>query len=341
MHIEKLPSGSYRITQTDNGKRYRITIDHKPSKAEATRLIAERITKSPTSTPNLTLSSACDAYIADRENIISPSTALGYSNLVRKIPQKYASLHLMQITNSTVQAIANKYAADHSAKSTKNYVSFIVSVLKYYDVDVKYPSLPQKEKKTPYIPSKEDVMAVLAEIKGTDYEIPITLAAMGLRRSEICALTLDDLQGNKLTINKAMVQNKDKEWVIKTTKTQASIRTITIPKDLAKLIQKQGYVYKGFPGNILKNLRSAQDRAGVPHFQLHKLRHFFASYMHDQGFTDKQIQETGGWGDGSRIMKLVYQHAMDMEKAQQRMADSIGDLMTQPERKPTKKPTKR
>ena len=35
MTIEKLKSGSYRIVQMHEGKRYRVTIDHKPTQKEA------------------------------------------------------------------------------------------------------------------------------------------------------------------------------------------------------------------------------------------------------------------------------------------------------------------
>ena len=328
MTIEKLKSGSYRIRQMDKGKLYLVTIDHKPTKAEATRLIAEKLVQKPVSSKNMTLEQACLSYIEERENIISPSTSMGYHSIVKRIPPKYAGLHLMDISNATIQAMTNDYVKGHSVKTTKNYVSFIMSVLNYNDITVKSPSMPQAENKCSYIPSKEDIIAVFQAIKGTDYEIPITLAALGLRRSEICALTLSDLQGNKLSINKAKVPDKDGEWVIKGTKTTASTRTIIIPDYLADMIRKQGYVYVGYPGNIYVNLHRAQKRAGVPRFALHKMRHFFASYMHDQGFSDKQIQEMGGWsGDGfSKTMKTIYQHAMNLEQAKKNMADSIGNL---------------
>ena len=328
MTIEKLKSGSYRITQMENGQRYRITIDHKPTKTEAMRLLSERFTKSVSTPSNMTLTRACTAYVDDRENIISPSTIVGYRSLIRRIPEKYGNMHLMTITNATIQALTNEYATTHNSKTTNNMISFALSVLSYYDITIKYPTLPQKEKKSPYIPTKDDVMAVFSVIKGTKYEIPITLAALGLRRSEICSLTIDDLDGNRLTINKAKVQDENKEWVIKSTKTLSSNRVITIPDELADAIRSQGYVFNGDPGTIYKNLRRAQNKAGVPYFHLHKLRHFFASYMHNQGYTDKQIQEAGGWRDGSRIMKMVYQHAMDMEQAQKGMADSIQALMS-------------
>lgn len=40
------------------------------------------------------------------------------------------------------------------------------------------------------------------------FEIPIKLACYGLRRSEICSLTIDDLNGNTLTIDSAKALDK-------------------------------------------------------------------------------------------------------------------------------------
>ena len=148
---------------------------------------------------------------------------------------------------------------------------------------------------------------------------------MGLRRSEICALTPEDLNGNVLTINKALVQNEKKEWVIKQTKTESSTRKIILPDELVKLLNEKGF-YEGNPENLYFNLQRAQKRLGIPQFPLHKLRHFFASYMHDLGYSDKQIQEFGGWKTDA-IMKTVYQHAMEMDKVKANMANSIGSLM--------------
>ena len=48
--------------------------------------------------------------------------------------------------------------------------------------------------------------------------------------------------------------------------------------------------------------------------------------MHDLGYSDKQIQEFGGWKTDA-IMKSVYQHAMDMDKIKQDMANNIYGLI--------------
>ena len=62
-------------------------------------------------------------------------------------------------------------------------------------------------------------------------EIAVYLAAFGtLRRSEVCALTVDDVHGNTISVNKAMVDKGGDEWIIKTTKTVSSTRKIEMPK---------------------------------------------------------------------------------------------------------------
>ena len=52
------------------------------------------------------------------------------------------------------------------------------------------------------------------------------------------------------------------------------------------------------------------------------LRHFFASYMHEKGYTDKQIQEMGGWKT-PYVLNTVYKHAMNMDDVKEEMAEQI------------------
>ena len=324
MSVDRLPSGNYRVRQMIDGKKYSFTLDHKPTRSEITKLIAEAVSSRPI-TDRSSVENACKTYIESKSNVLSPSTIRGYYSILKNLSPAFAARSLPSVTLPVLQAEVNRYSADHSAKSTKNYAGFLQSVLKFYGAGQLPVTVPQKEKKPVYIPSKEEVQAIFAEMKGTRYEVAISLAALGLRRSEICALTLNDLAGNVLTINKAMVQNEKKEWIVKTTKTTDSTRTIIVPDSLADLIREQGYIYEGDPEMIYCALSKAQKKLGIPHFSLHKMRHFFASYMHDLGYSDKQIQEFGGWKTDI-VMKTVYQHAMEMEETKKRMAGNIGDL---------------
>lgn len=323
MTIEKLPSGNYRIKEMRDGKTYRITVDHKPTKSEAKELVEKRV--GSYYNPN-SFECAADAYIKSKENVLSPATIRGYRSIINNMDDSFRKLPLDKITLQVLQTYINNYSANHSPKSVRNLNGFVIAVLKYNGSEVKSPRLPQKEKSKTYIPTEDDVKKILQEFKGHKYEAFIILATMGLRRSEICALTPDDLKGNVLSINKALVQNDKKEWVIKSTKTTESTRSIVIPDSVVELLNTNGF-YEGNPENLYFCLSRAQKRLGIPHFPLHKLRHFFASYMHDLGYSDKQIQEFGGWKT-DEVMKTVYQHAMEMDKVKTSMANNISGLIS-------------
>lgn len=324
MTIEKLPSGSYRIKQMINGKRYSVTVDHKPSNAEATKLIAEKMNLKGYVSVDMPFEDACKAYIDAKSNVLSPSTIRGYRGVIRQISPYLMGTRTDAIKTQMIQLEVNRYSADHSPKSVANFNGFLMSVLNFYDIHIGKITLPQKEKKSPYIPTEEEVKRIFEYLKGSKYELCILLSGMGLRKSEICALQDGDLVGNVLTINKAKVQDENGNWIIKTTKTTESTRTIVVPDRIVELINEQGF-YNGHPEMIYRALVNAQKELGIRHFPLHKMRHFFASYMH-QYLTDKQVQEMGGWKT-DRIMKTVYQHAMEMEEAKREASNRMGNLM--------------
>ena len=308
-----------------DGKTYRFTLDHRPSKAEAMKILTAKLESAPKTTVDMTLSDACRAYIDTKANILSPTTRRLYLGYCDALPTALSEKKIMSITSMMVQKFVNDYSVDHSPKSTSNIAHFVTGVLKSVEVEVKTPQLPQRIKTPVYVPTKEDISAIFEQIRDTRYEVPLTLAAFGLRRSEICALTKEDLHGNTLTINKALVQDENMNWVIKTTKTVDSTRDVVIPDALAEKIRQNG-VYSGEPNQIYKALRRAQKKAGVPCFPLHKMRHFFASYLHDLGYSNKQIQELGGWATDN-VMKTVYQHAMDMSETKASVAHDISALL--------------
>ena len=325
MNIEK-HGNRWRIRKMHNGKTYTITLDHKPDEAEAILLMAKKLSHGiPQS--DMTFEDAAKLYIAAKDNILSPSTKRGYTGVLNALPDTFKSTHINALTALSVQKTINDLAMLKTPKTIKNYASFIMTVLRSADIDIKPPQCPQRLRKAVYIPTEENVRMIFKEASGGRYEVPFALAALGLRLSEICALTIADLDGCKLTINKAKVPDETGKYVIKGTKTTDRTRDIFIPEDLAAKIREQGFVYDGDPQMLTKTLHKIQDRLGIPRFSVHKLRHFFASYMHAKGYTDKQIQEAGGWKTDN-IMKTVYQHAMDMDKAKQNMANNIGNLFS-------------
>lgn len=328
MNIEKLKSGSYRITQMVQGRRYRATVDHKPTATEAMKIISGLVDRAPVGVANKTLRQACQEYLEAKSEVLSPPTIRGYYYLAKLIDDEYLDKRLNQLTAVDLQKIINKVSLDHSYKTLKNLRSHIMSVLNMFDIKLKSPTLPQPEAKDdPYIPTKDDVKRVLKALQGSKFDCAIQLAVMGVRRSEICALEVTDLsEDNVLFICKAMVQTKNGDFVIRhKTKTDKSTRKIVLVPHIADLIREQGFVYIGHPNSILDGLKAVEKRLGIPYFSPHKMRHFFVSYLHDLGYSDEQIMAMGGWKT-DHVLKTVYRHAMEMEEAKKSAAIDLGEL---------------
>lgn len=323
MNIEKLPSGSYRATIMEKGKRYRKTFDHKPTQKEVLSALAAVMEEKPPEEkkPELTFEKAAEKYCDSKRNILSPKTTREYILMYKRMPEWFRLMPINDIDQVVINKLVNELSADKSAKTIKNIHGFISSVLKTFRPNmVINTTLPQKRKEEPYIPSTEEVKKLLERLKGTEYEIPFILGCYGMRRSEICALTVDDIEGNVVHINKALVQNDKNEWVIKTTKTTESTRDIIIPQETADKIRSQGYVYKGFPNSISRYMSNLEKELEIQHFSLHKLRHYFASRMSALGVPEADILHMGGW-QSDNVMKTVYRHSMiDKDKNAKQIA---------------------
>ncbi len=325
MKIEKLPSGSYRIRKTYKGQVYTVVFDCKPTQKEAVQAMAKELDKVQSAKTNMTFQKAAEGYVDMKRNVLSPRTIKEYSEVANRFPAWFCKLPVSDVTQIHINKLINEISKGRSPKTVSNYHGFVSAVLGTFCPNLRISTtLPQKIKSEPYTPSQEDVKRILAEVNGTKYEIPITLACYGMRRSEICALQLEDVDGDIVHINKALVLNEDKEWVVKTTKTTESTRDIIIPSNLAEKIQEQGYVYKGHPGSITKGLERIERRLGIPKFPLHKLRHYFASEMSALGVPEADILRMGGW-ETDHVMKSVYRHSM-MDKQEQAKRDAAEKL---------------
>lgn len=325
MKIEKLPSGSYRVRKMYQGKNYSIVFDHRPTQKEALQAMSAELDKVKTKYDRLTFRGAAGEYVEMKRNVLSPKTIKEYLGMAERLPEWFNNLPLADITQVDINRVVNELSKDKSPKTVRNCHGLISAILGTFRPELNISTkLPQKVKSEPYTPSQDDVRAILESAKGTMFEVPISLACYGMRRSEICALTLDDIEGDVVHITKAMVQNENKEWVIKSTKTTESTRDIIISQELTDKIREQGYVYKGFPNSITAYLTRIEKQLGIQHFTIHKLRHYFASQMSALGVPDVDIMKLGGW-QSDHVMKSIYRHSMmeKEEKAKREAAEKL------------------
>lgn len=326
MTIEKLSSGSYRASVMRQGKRYRITFDHKPTKREAEDALNEKIA-SECDKPNgsLTFSDACDKYVEMKSNVLSPNTIREYSLTKKRLAPWFVSMPIDDIDQVAINRQINEISADHSPKTVRNYHGLISAILGTFRPQLKiYTTLPQNRKSEAYMPSDEDIKRIMAELFGTEYYVATVLACYGLRRGEILALEPSDVESDgTVHITKSLAIDSDRKKVIKTTKTTASERDIYVPSEIAAMIHAQGYVYRRKPGGIREKLLETENKLGIPRFTLHTLRHYFAAKM--LTLTDEQTaQLLGGWKTNS-VMKTVYAYSIkeEQERAKRLAADNL------------------
>lgn len=329
MKIEKLPSGSYRVRKMYKGKIYTVIFDGKPTQKEAMLKMAEKMGIAQEEKESMTFRIAADKYIESKRNVLSPSTIRGYRGVISQVSKSFLDKSLYDINSVDVQREINKFSKEHSPKTVRNQHGFISAVLGMFYPSLKLnTTLPQKAKNEPYIPSDEDIKIILECAKNTEFEIPLVLACYGMRRSEICALTPDDIEGDVVTIDKALVQDENRKWIVKQTKTVESTRKIIIPIEIAKKIKEQGYVYNGHPGKISDYLYRTQKKLGMQKFSIHKLRHYFASKMSAMNIPEADILKMGGW-ETDYVMKTVYRHSMmdKEEQAKREAAEKLRDTL--------------
>ena len=323
---KKLPSGKWRnllyVGKDANGKRKyeSFTAD---TKLEANLLAMERAREleqgiNKERTPStITVGEAIDQYINDRDGILSPKTVREYKGLRKNCLQSIMHLRLPQLNTSNVQRAINNDSKRLSPKSVRNAYALFKSALKSINPELEYAViLPKLRKKEIKIPTAEELERILDEVRDTNLEIPVLLGATcGLRRGEISAIDVNrdiDYQRCVITINKAMANNDQNEWIIKDTKTTSSERSLKAPQWVVERIAeiKDSYI-PITPDNLTHYFREACDRVGVDiHF--HCLRHYFASTLLALGVPDKYAMKRTGHATPN-MLKNVYQHIMDQK----------------------------
>lgn len=332
MTIRKLPSGSYQIREMVEGIRYSVTIPYKPKQSEAKRLIAEKVANGRP-TGRLTVETAYQTYIDKRKGTASPATIRRLGIQAGELPTWMGKAYVSDVDDTKMQKYIDLLISEGKAVSTaKKMVASLACVIREnrrnFAFSVQYPVAPKKDI---IVPEGEEVRAIISAVKGTEYEIPFTLCAYGLRRSEVCALDLADLDGTDLYIHSAMVYaGKGTGFVKKQTKTSESTRHIILSEGLADRIRQQGYICKYNPDTLTAAFRRTVKSLGLPDMSLHKLRHFFVSEAVAMGIPESYVLELGGWSSSNpQVMKDVYLHTQEKkaEEERKRYAEHLDGLL--------------
>lgn len=329
----KLPSGSWFIRLRLGGEEICITESSEKKAVDQARLIKAEYkagVRQAQDKENRTVKQIVDAYIDSRRGVLSPSTIRGYVTIRDNRFKAVMSRSASQVRNW--QKIISEESNECSAKTLSNAWGLVSSALKFAGVDVPNVRLPQiVRNERPWL-DFEQITAFLNAIKGQPCEIPALLALHGLRRSEVYALTWNDvdLKSEILRVRGAVVLDENQKPVAKdTNKNTSSRRDVPIMITRLKELLEEGNgatrVCTDAMNSVNKRINTVCRSAGLPEVGIHGLRHSFASLAYHVGVGELETMRLGGWSDPN-TMRRIYRHLADQDKnaAAQKIAAFFG-----------------
>lgn len=325
----QLPSGNFRKNRLDyidaEGKKHWKSFTGRSMEEVDYMIMQWKLSRwqEPDHRGDLTVSEAVLRYIESKAHVLSPSTLKAYHSLRQNHIEgsQLGAVYLNDLTIKDVQIWISDLSRDHTPKSVRNMAALLHSSVDMFLPDFRWKvTLPQAVSSNLYCPSDDDVSRLLNDIKERDPEMyrAVLLAAFGpMRRSEICALTSDDIHGNMVTVSKALVYDEVGALSLKTTKTVSSNRVIEYPSFVIDALSGiDGRIITSAPDVLSNRFKRTVKRLGGPQFRFHDLRHYAASIMHAIGVPDQYIMSRGGWATDV-VMKRVYRNVIDIEQKKQ------------------------
>ena len=311
-------NGSWSGQIMVKGERKTITAETQEAyyvTAKAVKLSLLAMKKAP---PKITLGDAIDRYIDANDNVLSPSTIRGYRN-IRK--NRFKLWMNMPYDTVQFQNMVNFESELCSPKTLVNAYALVKSSLKALDFAVPEVNMPMVITPDLQFLDYTQVNQFIAAIHGQAGELAAILALHSLRMSEILAITVNDVDDVKLTVNKALVRNSDNCYVEKVTKTVNSTRyiPIMIPR-LKELLPDSGRLVTTTPVGIERQIRRACERAGLPYIGCHGLRRTFASLAYHLKWDERSIMAVGGWSNMQTVHKVY------IKLAQQDLLDNTSSM---------------
>jgi integrase len=270
-----------------------------------------------------------DKYAADVKYHIIP--AIGNYQLTKLTPE-----HVQRLLNDLADAglsynsVRNVRAALRRALNQAmrhGYVQRNVATLVDVPGDVTFTAEPLDEEQT---------RRFLEVARGHRLEALYRVAlGLGLRKGEILGLLWEDVDFDAATLHvTGSLQRQNGHLERSATKTDASIRTVTLPPTLLKILRKHkarqekerarcerwhetGYVFTSTigtplePSNMIRHFKASLRKAGLPPTtRFHDLRHTCATLMIKRGVHARAVMDVLGHAQISTTMN-TYAHVLE------------------------------
>ena len=298
------------------------------------------------------------------ENYVKPTSKIKTYTIYKQIVEKrlkprLGEYELNEISPVILQSYVTELLRQGNAITgtglSANTVNGIITVIqnslklactigeseKYIADKIKRPKTSEKEVSCFTAAEQKKIeRAVLAGKRQKMFGIVLCLYT-GLRIGELLALTWKDIDFIKgvLSVNKTIHDGKDENGricsIIGVPKTQSSVRSIPLPKQLIPVLKKikketeSEYVVsdkrRGVSVRVYqRNFSVLLKRIGVPHKGFHALRHTFATRTLECGMDVKTLSEILGHKSATTTLNR-YVHSMADYKKE--MMNKLGKLL--------------
>lgn len=200
------------------------------------------------------------------------------------------------------------------------------------------PKLRRQERQTLSVDQVNSFLETYAE-DGL-YALWCLFLLAGLRPGEALALKWSDLQGNRLTVQRALTEVETRKWEVGPTKTEDSVGTITLPQVAVVALRRHkrtsDWIFADPQGNFLRPDTVAQrwgrmlKRAGLPAMRLYDTRHTHATLLLGAGVNPKIVSSRLRHASVS-ITLDTYSHVL--REIESGVADTLDDLLVQGRKK--------
>lgn len=266
--------------------------------------------------PTKTLREIVDEYVEYKTRTVEPSTLRGYDSAARNRFKAYMDFPIDKID---FEEMVFEELEELAPKTVKNGWMLVCPALERAGITPPKIDIKLNQSERPWL-MPDDIKKFVVAIRGRSSEIGALLALHGLRASEICALTWDDvnLETGAIRIAKARTPDRNNKLVLKDrTKTPRSTRTvmIVIPRLLELLNEvenKEGFILTVTTNWLYKQINAACESCGLPEVGIHGLRHTFASLCYFLRVPEMEVCTRGGWKSPDFVHR-VYTHLSEMQ----------------------------
>lgn len=352
----------------EEGKKKQRSEGSCKTKKEAEKLLIEvknNINKDKYIIPkNISFVQRCNKYYDDKINELAETTVYSSKNIIKKHIEPYwMDIKLADITINSYQKYVNYiFYSDIPSNSKKRIISITNAVLnecyKYREIQNKisdFIKIPKTNKTNEVeIYSIDEIKFILekAKYKFPAFEIALNLFVYGgLRCGEALGLCWENVnfEDNTITI-KNNLQYVKNEFIMRTTKTQSSVRSISLPVTIMNLLKAeklrqnklkiQGLMLKKEYDTVCisQNTNYYNPRAfresykkfindiGLEYKKPHALRHAHVSMLIASGIDVKTISARVGHSNIDITLE-IYAHVF--KENDKKAADKIDNILSQ------------